>query len=212
MKALSLVGVCVLATCFSISSANAEAFTFTGTGFQSSNRFRFDISGDDFLFRISTSEGPLLVAANCTPGVPCQFEQSYTLAPDFFLVSNTATLDGFTTSALTGRLVVGGTVTPPATGGPFDEFQATIPIFFAGEVTGHFPTSGYPVAFDVVLGGAGTASLSGFVNSTNAVVSGGRFTFSGTGSSQSIPEPGAAFLAAGGIGLLGLLLRRRRSI
>ncbi len=209
MKALARVGTCVLAIALSIPVASADPITFTGTGFQSSNRYRFDISGDGFVYSVSTSEGPLIVA-NCTPGVPCEFERSYgagTLSA-FDLVQSFASLDGLSTNSVTGRLVVIGTVSTSTAPGAF---QSTVPIAFAGDIIGHFTSSGFPAAFEVVLGGPGTAVLGGEIVDGLAVVNSARYTFSGTGLTQSeIPEPGAAFLSTGGLGLLAFMFRRRR--
>lgn len=217
MKALALVGACVLGMGLLVPAATADTILVSGTGSQNSNSFRFDISGDDFVYRVSTSEGPLVVGVCPNPGEACEIERSYTagVLPLSQQFSTLASLGDIATNLVTGRLVVVGTVTPPATVG---DFTATIPIAFAGEVSGHQPpaqgSSETPVAFDVALGAVGTANLRGVVTeSSGAVINAATFDFSGTGlTDPAVPEPGAVFLAAGGIGLLALLFRRRRAM
>jgi hypothetical protein len=221
MKALALVGVCVsLGLLAPAVNAGTLTFPFTGTGRQTSNFFDFDISGDDFLYSIGTSEGPLIVALCPTPGSPCTFQRNYTagvLPPDDDQFGMTAILDGVETHITTGLLTFLGTVTPPATLGPF---EATIPVAFGADIFGRGPvTQDFPVLFEVVLGGVGTAQLSGFVDaSEGAIINQAQYTFSGTAKTtgpsapgEPIPEPASVLLTAGGAALLGLVYRRRRA-
>jgi uncharacterized protein (TIGR03382 family) len=205
------VGACALAIGLLMPAARADLITFTGTGSQDGISKRFDITGTDFTFRVSTNEGSPVIR-NCTPDVPCEIERPYSAGmPGSLLISSFASLGNVSTGLVSGRLVFVGTVTTPADIGAF---ETTVPIAFAGEVIGHYDSPGLPVAFDVVLGGPGTATFGGeVVDSATAVLNTARYSFSGTGLTESeIPEPGAAFLAAGGIGLLALLFRRRRAM
>ena len=212
MKALAPLGACVLWLGLLLPAANADTITFTGTGSQSGISKSFDITGtDNFSLNNSTMEGMPIVAA-CMPGQPCEINPVYSAGMlDSLLISSVASLGNVTTSLVTGSLNFIGTITPPAGLGAF---SATIPVGFSGEVTGHYNDTGRSTAFDVVLGGTGSADLTGeVVDSETAVVTGGRYSFSGTGmTSSQVPEPGAIYLTAGGIGLLALLFRRRRAL
>lgn len=221
MKALALAGACVVSLGLLVPAVNAHTiiFPFTGTGTQSSNRFRFDITGDGFVYAIGTSEGPLLVALCPTPGAPCTFERNYTagVLPPAEEFTMTAILNGVETHITTGISTVLGTVTPPTALGPF---EATIPISCAGDILGRAPaTRDFAVLFEVLLAGLGTAQLSGIVDeSQGAIINQARYTFSGTAATtepsvpgEPIPEPASVLLTGGGAALLGLLYRRRRA-
>ncbi len=218
MKALALAGACVLSLGLLVPAVNADTITFpfTGTGTQFSNSFHFQISGDDFLYTIGTSEGPLIVALCPTPGSPCSFERNYTagVLPPSEQFGMTAILDGIETHFTTGELTFLGTVTPPTTLGPF---AATIPVSFAADILGRGPIEqNAPVLFEALLGGLGTAQLSGFVDaSQGAIINQAQYAFSGTAtamgaSGEAIPEPASVLLTGGGAALLALVYRRRR--
>lgn len=127
----------------------------------------------------------------------------------------TAILDGIETHVTTGTLTFLGTITPPTTLGPF---SATIPVSFAGDILGRGPANqNFPVLFEVLLGGVGTAQLSGFVDaSEGAIINQAQYALSGTAratgaSGEAIPEPASVLLTGGGAALLGLLYRQRRA-
>lgn len=195
--------------------AGTATFPFTGTGRQISNSFHFQISGNDFFYSIGTTEGPLIVT-NCESfRHPCSFLQSYTagVLPPSDQFGMTAILDGVETHITTGELTFLGTVSPPAAPGPF---TAVIPVSFAADILGRGPVSqDFAVLFEVLLGGVGTAELSGIVfESGDAVVNQARYTFSGIATAEQaaapIPEPASLLLSAGGAALLALAYRRRR--
>jgi hypothetical protein len=214
MKTLVPVGGCLLAIGLFLPAANASTITFTGTGSQDSIRYDFQISGDDFSYRIGTTEGPYVVATCPNPGAPCEFQRTYAAGvlplPDRF--STFASLGDVSTNLLSGLIIFAGSLTPPMAQG---EFETTVPVAFSGQVIGHYGippgSSGAPVAFRVLLAGTGSADLAGIVTeNSDVVVNKADYKFSGTALTESeIPEPGAMFLAAGGIGLLAFLLRRR---
>jgi hypothetical protein len=204
-----------------IPAANADAITnfpFTGTGSQSSVIVHFQISGDDFLYTLGTTEGPFVVALCPNPGSSCTFQQNYVAGigttPDRFGI--TAILDGLESHAATGTLSVKGTLTTPETG----SFETTVPILFTANINAlGAREAGFPPLFTVALTGTGSADLQGFVQDQNTVViNQAQYTFSGTATAKrvavpegEIPEPGTVLLTSGGLGLLGMLVRRRRA-
>ncbi len=214
MKALARAGACALCLGLLIPAVNADTITFpfTGTGSQFSTNYEFQINGNDFFFSIGSGEGPFDVAL-CTPGSPCPFQVGYRVGalPPTEMIPSTAILDGIETHVNTGTLTFTGTLTPPTALG---DFSTTVPVSFTGSIVGRSPAANenFPALFTVLLDGSGTADLSGFVDqSEGAIVNQAQYTFSGTATAETVPEPATVALTSGGLGLLGMLVRRRRA-
>lgn len=213
MRALARAGACVLSLGLLIPAVNADTITFpfTGTGSQGSTNYEFQINGNDFFLSIGSGEGPFNVALCPTPGSPCPFQVGYRVGvlPPTEMIPSTAILDGIETHVNTGTLIFTGTLTPPTALG---DFSTTVPVSFTGNIVGHAANDNFPVLFTVLLNGSGTADLSGFVDqSVGIIVNRAQYTFSGTATAETVPEPATVALTIGGLGLLGMLVRRRRA-
>jgi MYXO-CTERM domain-containing protein len=207
MKTLIAAGGCLLVIALLLPPAKASTITFAGTGSQDSVRYDFQVPGGDF----SRWSG---VAACPNPGAPCEFQWIYSagVRPLPARFSDSVSLGDVSANLLGGLPVFSGSLTPAAAGG---EFETMASVVLTGQVAGSYGTppenSETPVALRLLLARTGPEELAGIATKdADVVVNKANDESSGRALTDSeVPEPGAMFLAAGGIGLLALLIRRR---
>ncbi len=202
MSRIRFGGVCALLIALA-STAGATTIPVSIQGFIEANVYRSNVEGNDFVYRVSTAEGPLVIAV-CT-GLPCSVEQRYSGGEPSVQFGEHASWKGLTASEATGSILLAFLLNAvPA----LDQgrFTANSPVSLSGNIVARGGPPAFDELFRFTFRGKGPGTVSG-TSANETVVQGAQFTVPGDVDVNAVPEPATLLLVGSAIG--AVVLRRR---